>query len=149
MDAQLNALLWEWGTALKDCERRREEIRSLMAQAEDADLMLKAQVLTAMPKGNTVSDPTAAAAVMREKSLERVTALTEEINQVMLRKERIDRAVAALPERLQTLLTLRYKHGLSLHIQIPARMHIAERTAFRWLALAFEKLAENGSILGL
>ena len=49
--------MWEWGTALKDCERRRAEIRRLMDQASDADNVLKAQVLTGMPRGGGVGDP--------------------------------------------------------------------------------------------
>ena len=69
---RINTLLWQWGTALEDCERRREEIRRLMAQAEDATCVLRAQALTAMPRGSGVSDPTAAAVRMKDDALQRV-----------------------------------------------------------------------------
>lgn len=129
---RINMLLWQWGTALEDCERRREEIRRLMAQAEDATCVLRAQALTAMPRGSGVSDPTAAAVRMKDDALQRVAVLTEEINAIMARKVKMDAVIGMLPESRQTLLNLRYKRGMGLTTQIPMRMHISERTAFYW-----------------
>lgn len=129
---RINTLLWQWGTALEDCERRREEIRRLMAQAEDATCVLRAQALTAMPRGSGVSDPTAAAVRMKDDALQRVAVLTEEINAIMARKVKMDAVIGMLPESRQTLLDLRYKRGMGLTTQIPMRMHISERTAFYW-----------------
>lgn len=139
---RINRMLWEWGTALKDCERRRGEIMELMAQAEDAECVLKAQVLNGMPRGSGVADPTAAAAQMREHALVRVDALAGEINAIMAHKEKLDAIIGLLPESRQTLLDLRYKRGLSLAVEIPMRMHASERTVTYWMADALEKIAE-------
>ena len=137
---RMNTMLWQWGTALKDCERRRAEIRRLMAQAEDADCVLRAQVLSAMPKGNGVGDPTAAAIQMKDDALQRVAVLTAEINEIMAKKEKVDAVISMLPESRQTLLDLRYKRGMRLSTQIPMRMHISERTAFYWRDESIEYL---------
>lgn len=139
---RINRMLWEWGTALKDCERRRGEIMELMALAEDAECVLKAQVLNGMPRGSGVGDPTAAAVQMRERALVRVDALAEEINAIMERKEKLDAIIGLLPESRQTLLDLRYKRGLNLAVEIPMQMHASERTVTYWMADALEKIAE-------
>ena len=133
--------MWEWGTALKDCERRRAEIRRLMEQAEDADNVLRAQVLTGMPRGGGTSDPTAAAVTMKDNALQRVNTLTNDINCIMKRKERIDAIISTLPESRQTLLDLRFKQGKSLNIEIPLKMHISERTANYWMAESLRSIA--------
>lgn len=138
---EIERIMWEWGTALKDCERRRAEIRRLMDQASDADNVLKAQVLTGMPRGGGVGDPTAAAVTMKDNALQRVTVLTDEINAIMQRKERIDTIIRLLPESRQRLLDLRYCQGKSISVEIPLKMHISERTANYWKAESLRIIA--------
>ena len=137
----LNKMLWEWGTALKDCERRRTEIKRLIGQAEDADCVLKAQVITGMPRGGGVGDPTAAAITMKDNALQRVKVLTDEINAIMARKEKIDAIIGTMPQSYQTLLDLRFRQGKTLAIEIPLKMHISERTATYWMAECLRTIA--------
>ena len=139
---RIEKLLWEWGTALKDCERRQTEIRRLMEQAEDADCVLRAQVITGMPRGGGVGDPTASAITMKDNALQRVKTLTDEINAVMARKEKLDAIIRLLPENRQTLLDMRYRRGMSVSVEIPLRMHISERTATYWMTETLEKIAD-------
>lgn len=138
---EINKVMWEWGTALKDCERRRVEIRRLLEQAEDADCVLKAQVITGMPRGGGVGDPTASAIMMKDNALQRVKVLTDEINEIMARKDRIDAIVSILPQSRQTLLDLRFKQGKTLAVEIPLKMHISERTATYWMSETLRTIA--------
>lgn len=138
--------LWEWGTALADCERRREEIKDLQQQMVDADNVLRGQSLDSMPKGTDVGDPTGKALLVKEQTARRIAQLLEEISTIMQRKEKMDREIGALPEKYQTFVDLRYKKNRSLSVEIPRLMHISERTASYWQDDIFERLhdiAEN------
>ena len=134
-------LLWEWGSALKDCERRRMEIRRLMEQAEDAENVLHAQVLTGMPAGGEVSDPTANAVHMREHPLRRVDQLTAEINGIMARKDKMDAIIGLLPEEQQRLVHMRYVRGMEVSVRIPMQLHADRKTVYRWHQQALEIVA--------
>lgn len=132
--------LWEWGNAMQACERRRREIKQLLDQAKDAD-NIKAQVITGMPHCSSVGDPTAAAAAMHEKTMQRVGKLTEEINGIMGRKAIMDEAVSILPEHQQRLLWMRYAQGWTLTIDVPKMMYVSSRTARYWHEAALKKIA--------
>lgn len=82
--------LREWGSALEDCERKQREITRLLEQADSADEMLRAQVLTAMPKGSDVGDPTCKAVLMRDEALRRVDQLLDDIHAIMAGKADTD-----------------------------------------------------------
>lgn len=134
-------LLWEWGSALKDCERRRMEIRRLMEQAEDAENVLHAQVLTGMPAGGEVSDPTANAVHMRDHALRRVDQLTAEINGIMARKDKLDAIIGLLPENQRRVLYMRYVRGLDVSVRIPRSLYADRKTVYRWHQQAVEFVA--------
>ena len=135
--------LWAWGSALDDCERKQREIQRLLEQAENADGVLRAQVLTAMPKGSDVTDPTAKAAVVRDEALHRVGQLMDEINMIMAGKADMDAQVEQLEPHLKRLLYLRYVRGWGLSYRIPQALHADRKTVYRWHEQALEKMPHN------
>ena len=135
--------LWEWGSALEDCERKQREITRLLEQADSADGVLRAQVLTAMPKGSDVTDPTAKAAAVRDEALHRVGQLMDEINMIMAGKADTDAQVEQLEPHLKRLLYLRYVRGWGLSYRIPQAMHADRRTVYRWHEQVLEKMSQN------
>lgn len=135
--------LWAWGSALDDCKRKQREIQRLLEQAENADGVLRAQVLTAMPKGSDVTDPTAKAAVVRDEALHRVGQLMDEINMTMAGKADTDAQVEQLEPHLKRLLYLRYVRGWGLSYRIPQAMHADRRTVYRWHEQVLEKMSQN------
>lgn len=139
--SELIRRLWEWGGTLDGCERRRHEISRLLRQAEDAENILRAQVLTGMPRGGGTGDPTAQAVQMREDALRRVRMLTAEINKSMDRKADMDAAVHSLPDHLQKLMYMRYVRGWTLTVKIPQMLYISPRTAKYWHAEALKRIA--------
>lgn len=138
---RIERLLWSWGTALQDCERRRAEMRRLTKQAEDAECVLRAQALTGMPSGGGVGDPTASAVQMRDDAMQRVKALADEINAIMARKAQMDAIIGMLPEREQELLTMRYVRRMHISLEIPRKVHASKRTVHYWMSDALEKIA--------
>lgn len=135
--------LWEWGSALDDCKRKQREIQRLLEQAEYANGVLRAQVLTAMPKGSDVTDPTAKAAVVRDEALHRVGQLMDEINTIMAGKADTDAQVEQLEPHLRRLLYLRYVRGWGLSYRIPQALHADRKTVYRWHEQALEKMPHN------
>lgn len=138
--------LWEWGTALSECERRREEIRDLQKQMEEMDDVLRGQTIDDMPKGTGVGNPTVRALEVKERTACRIALLLEEIAQIMQRKERMDTIIATMPEKYQTLIDLKYKKGRGLSVEIPRMMHASERSVAYWHDDILERLhvfAEN------
>lgn len=135
--------LWAWGSALEDCERKRREITRLLEQADTADVMLRAQVLTAMPKGSDVGDPTCKALLMRDEALRRVDQLLDEINTIMAGKADTDAQVEQLEPHLKRLLYLRYVRGWGLSYRIPQALHADRKTVYRWHEQALEKMPHN------
>ena len=121
-----------WGSALDDCKRKQREIQRLLEQAEYANGVLRAQVLTAMPKGSDVTDPTAKAAVVRDEALHRVGQLMDEINTIMAGKADMDAHVEQLEPHLKRLLYLRYVRGWGLSYRIPQALHADRKTVYRW-----------------
>lgn len=145
----LRRRLWEWGDALSGCERRRAEINRLRAQAEDAQTVLGAQVITGMPHASNTGDPTARYVLMRDNAVQRIERLTDEINSIMAAKAEMDDIIRTLPETYQQLLWMRYVRGWTLTIKIPQVLHIADRTAKYWHADALEKIAPYCPFLGI
>lgn len=135
--------LWEWGSALEDCERKQREITRLLEQADSADVMLRAQVLTAMPKGSDVGDPTCKAVLMRDEALRRVDQLLDDIHAIMAGKADTDAQVDKLEPNLKRLLYLRYVRGWGLSYRIPQALHADRRTVYRWHERALEKMSHN------
>lgn len=135
--------LWEWGSALEDCERKQREITRLLEQADSADVMLRAQVLTAMPKGSDVGDPTCKAVMMRDDALRRVDQLLDDIHAIMAGKADTDAQVDKLEPNLKRLLYLRYVRGWGLSYRIPQALHADRRTVYRWHERALEKMSHN------
>lgn len=135
--------LWAWGSALDDCKRKQREIQRLLEQAEYADGALRAQVLTTMPKGSDVTDPTAKAAVVRDEALHRVGQLMDEINTIMAGKADMDAQVERLEPHLKRLLYLRYVRGWGLSYRIPQALHADRKTVYRWHEQALEKMPHN------
>lgn len=135
--------LWAWGSALDDCKRKQREIQRLLEQAEYANGVLRAQVLTAMPKGSDVTDPTAKAAVVRDEALHRVGQLMDEIKTIMAGKANTDAQVEQLEPHLKRLLYLRYVRGWGLSYRIPQAMHADRRTVYRWHEQVLEKMSQN------
>lgn len=135
--------LWEWGSALEDCERKQREITRLLEQADSADVMLRAQVLTAMPKGSDVGDPTCKAVMMRDDALRRVDQLLDDIHAIMAGKADTDAQVDKLEPNLKRLLYLRYVRGWGLSYRIPQTLHADRRTVYRWHERALEKMSHN------
>lgn len=135
--------LWEWGSALEDCERKQREITRLLEQADSADVMLRAQVLTAMPKGSDVGDPTCKAVLMRDDALRRVDQLLDDIHAIMAGKADTDAQVDKLDPNLKRLLYLRYVRGWGLSYRIPQALHADRRTVYRWHERALEKMSHN------
>jgi len=140
--AALKRRLWDWGDALSGCERRRAEIRRLQAQAEDAQSVLGAQVITGMPHGSGVGDPTARYVLMRDDATARIAVLTDEINAIMARKSRMDAVIAQLPDRLQRLLWMRYVRGWTMTIKIPQELHVSDRTVAYWHDKSLRTIAD-------
>lgn len=120
-----------------------------MEQAEDAENVLHAQVITGMPAGGGVSDPTANAVHMRDHALRRVDQLTAEINGIMARKDKLDAIIGLLPEIRKTMLDMRYKQGMSMSVEIPMKLHISERTATYWMTKTHEKIADFCGLFGV
>lgn len=141
--------LWSWGSALDECERKQREISRLLSQAEGAENILHAQVLSSLPKGHDVGDPTGQAAVMRVEAMRRVAQLTEEINGIMQAKAAVDAAVDALPQNLRRLIHLRYVRGWGLSYKIPQALYVDRRTVQRWHVQALEKMSHNVPFLGV
>lgn len=135
--------LWAWGSALEDCERKQREITRLIEQADSADVMLRAQVLTAMPKGFDVGDPTCKAVLMRDEALRRVDQLLDDIHAIMAGKADTDAQVDKLDPNLKRLLYLRYVRGWGLSYRIPQALHADRRTVYRWHERALEKMSHN------
>ena len=135
--------LWAWGSALDDCERKQREITRLLEQADSADVMLRAQVLTAMPKGSDVGDPTCKAVLMRDDALRRVDQLLDDIHAIMAGKADTDAQVDKLDPNLKRLLYLRYVRGWGLSYRIPQALHADRRTVYRWHERALEKMSHN------
>lgn len=135
--------LWKWGSALEDCERKQREITRLLEQADSADVMLRAQVLTAMPKGSDVGDPTCKAVLMRDEALRRVDQLLDDIHAIMAGKADTDAQVDKLDPNLKRLLYLRYVRGWGLSYRIPQALHADRRTVYRWHERALEKMSHN------
>lgn len=135
--------LWEWGSALEDCERKQREITRLLDQADSADVMLRAQVLTAMPKASDVGDPTCKAVLMRDEALRRVDQLLDDIHAIMAGKADTDAQVDKLDPNLKRLLYLRYVRGWGLSYRIPQALHADRRTVYRWHERALEKMSHN------
>lgn len=135
--------LWEWGSALEDCERKQREITRLLEQADSADVMLRAQVLTAMPKGSDVGDPTCKAVLMRDDALRRVDQLLDDIHAIMAGKADTDAQVDKLDPNLKRLLYLRYVRGWGLSYRIPQALHADRRTVYRWHEQVLEKMSQN------
>lgn len=135
--------LWKWGSALEDCERKQREITRLLEQADSADVMLRAQVLTAMPKGSDVGDPTCKAVLMRDDALRRVDQLLDDIHAIMAGKADTDAQVDKLDPSLKRLLYLRYVRGWGLSYRIPQALHADRRTVYRWHERALEKMSHN------
>lgn len=135
--------LWKWGSALEDCERKQREITRLLEQADSADVMLRAQVLTAMPKGSDVGDPTCKAVLMRDDALRRVDQLLDDIHAIMAGKADTDAQVDKLDPNLKRLLYLRYVRGWGLSYRIPQALHADRRTVYRWHERALEKMSHN------
>ena len=135
--------LWEWGSALEDCERKQREITRLLEQADGADVMLRAQVLTAMPRGSDVGDPTCKAVMMRDDALRRVDQLLDDIHAIMAGKADTDAQVDKLDPNLKRLLYLRYVRGWGLSYRIPQALHADRRTVYRWHERALEKMSHN------
>lgn len=135
--------LWAWGSALDDCKRKQREIQRLLEQAETADGVLRAQALTAMPKGSDVTDPTAKAAVVRDEALRRVGQLMDEINTIMAGRADMDAQVEQLEPHLKRLLYLRYVRGWGLSYRIPQALHADRRTVYRWHEQVLEKMSQN------
>ena len=138
--AAMIARLWEWGSALDDCERRRREIYRLQQQAIDADQFGANGIYSFAPRCASVGDPTGKAVVMKEQSLERINVLVDEINAVMARKAEIDVLVSMLPEAQQRLLNMRYVQGMQISDQIPKALHADRRTVYRWHDAILSKL---------
>lgn len=135
--------LWEWGSALEDCERKQREITRLLEQADSADVMLRAQVLTAMPKGSDVGDPTCKAVMVRDDALRRVDQLLDDIHAIMAGKADTDAQVDKLEPNLKRLLYLRYVRGWGLSYRIPQALHADRRTVYRWHEQVLEKMSQN------
>ena len=135
--------LWKWGSALEDCERKQREITRLLEQADSADVMLRAQVLTAMPKGSDAGDPTCKAVLMRDEALRRVDQLLDDIHAIMAGKADTDAQVDKLDPNLKRLLYLRYVRGWGLSYRIPQALHADRRTVYRWHERALEKMSHN------
>lgn len=135
--------LWAWGSALEDCERKQREITRLLEQADSADVMLRAQVLTAMPKGSDGGDPTCKAVLMRDEALRRVDQLLDDIHAIMAGKADTDAQVDKLDPNLKRLLYLRYVRGWGLSYRIPQALHADRRTVYRWHERALEKMSQN------
>lgn len=135
--------LWAWGSALEDCERKQREITRLLEQADSADVMLRAQVLTAMLKGSDVGDPTCKAVLMRDDALRRVDQLLDDIHAIMAGKADTDAQVDKLDPNLKRLLYLRYVRGWGLSYRIPQALHADRRTVYRWHERALEKMSHN------
>ena len=141
--------MWEWGGAMEGCERRRHEINRLLRQAGDAENILRAQVVTGMPRSGRVGDPTVQAVQMRDEALRRVRTLTEEINAIMESKAAMDAAVGALPDNLQRLLWMRYVRGWTLTVKIPQALYISAATAKRWHDRALENVSSYEPTFGV
>lgn len=135
--------LWAWGSALEDCERKQREITRLLEQADSADVMLRAQVLTAMLKGSDAGDPTCKAVLMRDEALRRVDQLLDDIHAIMAGKADMDAQVDKLDPSLKRLLYLRYVRGWGLSYRIPQALHADRRTVYRWHERALEKMSHN------
>lgn len=137
--------LWEWGSALNDCERRRGEIRDLQRQMNEMDDVLRGQTIDDMPKGTGVGNPTARALEVKEHIANRISLLMEEIVQIMQQKARMDALIDRLPENLQTLLNLWYVKRLRPTRQIPRKLNIEISTVYDWRDKAIEKIAKMES----
>lgn len=137
---EIKRQLVAWGTALKDCERRRAEIRDLKKQMDEMEDMLRGQMFDDMPRGTGVGNSTARALEIKERTAQRIAELLEEINRIMEGKARMDAMIATLPEHLRELLEMHYVKSWRMTSTIPIKLHIATSTAYDWRDEAVEKI---------
>lgn len=132
--------LKEWGGIYDSTDERMGEIKRLLQQIEDA-ADLGAIVMDAMPHGGTPGDPVLRAALAREKMYERMQKIWDEIAERNRRCAEMDSAINALPPHLIRVLTLYYRQGKTLTVQIPQIVHADERTVRRWHDDAVKRLS--------
>lgn len=131
--------LWDWGCALRDCQRKQEEIQRIMDMV-GVMRSTGAVKLTGMPHGTGISDTTQKSALKIIETYEvGINQLANEINQIMERKRKINSIVAQLPSVQREILELRYVKKCGWHY-IPKKLNYSRSKCFDEQKKAFEKV---------
>lgn len=131
--------LWDWGCALRDCQRKQEEIQRIMDMV-GVMRSTGAVKLTGMPHGTGISDTTQKSALKIIETYEvGINQLANEINQIMEHKQKVNSIVAQLPSDQREILELRYVKKCGWHY-IPKRMNYSRRQCFNKHKKALENL---------
>ena len=136
--------LRRWGRTADVCKRKQAEIveyAGLIAAAED---MLGAQLLTGMPRGTDIGDPTANAAqrasTLRKAYQQRIDELHADICMILDFARCVDDIVGELLPEQQEVIDRRYKNRWSWE-RVAARLHMSDRQARRVEERAVGRLA--------
>lgn len=113
-----------------------EEIEAELAELEEIKAAVRAQVITGMPRGSTVGDPTGTLAV-KSASLEAYYRKLEA--QELDRRLEIERMIANLEPLERRVIRLRYIEGKSWR-EVGRKLMYSEAQVRRYLDSALDKM---------
>ncbi len=134
-------LICEYGSHDSYIREIRKEQRAL---EEDIKSMreLKAVTYSDMPKGSSVDDPTARAAVKIIDIYEkRIDELERNILSIMERKAKAEELLSRLTESERKVIEARYIKGIKWD-HVPQRVYLSRRSCFYHRKRAIEKMCE-------
>lgn len=141
---KVRRLLWDWGQSLELIDRKRREIIAYDLWAKDAEETLGAANLSGMPRSNKISDTVSRAAIetqRRQKLFEKASAAaSQEIDDIIRRKQCMDEMISELSTIQQRILRLRYEDGHKWQY-ISLKIVYDESSVKRIEASAIDKLA--------
>lgn len=140
----MRRILWRWAGTREIITRLEEERAYFRARADEARCVLKAQRLTGMPAGGSISD-LSDVMVHIEQSVDMYTRQAERINaeiaEALRLRNTVQDTVGALDPVQEKVIRYRYERRYSWKFTA-IKMNYDERSARRIEAEAVDKMAE-------
>lgn len=134
---QMKLKLWNWGGALDLCRRKHEEIRKMNRMLDDAKRLAQAVPITeeVQKEYNIAFEKIV---MQYQQEIKNIQATIEE---VLTKKNSMDKMIARLDTEEQEFLHLRYEKGYG-YDYISLKIHMSRAQCFRLNEKALEKLVD-------
>lgn len=143
---RVRAILRRWGECGAVIRWQRDIMADAKARREDMYLIYRSPKLDCLPHASVPGNPTERAVVSMEECDELLAETIRHCTEVIMEEQRfeniVNEAVSALPREERSIITHRYRNGMSM-IAAAALVDVSERTGYDRETSAIERLSEN------